>query len=83
MTMQVRLVLGWALVGIPLLYGLWETIAKAKNLFEAAPEGRAAPAGAARPSFCGPVPSRPCGFWSSAAVPASTRCAWRSGPTPR
>jgi len=31
--MQVRLVLGWALVGIPLLYGLWETIAKAKNLF--------------------------------------------------
>ena len=33
MTNQVRLVLGWALVGIPLLYGLWETIAKAKNLF--------------------------------------------------
>ena len=33
MTMQVRLVLGWALVGIPLLYGLWEPIAKAKNLF--------------------------------------------------
>ena len=33
MNMQVRLVFGWALVGIPLLYGLWETIAKAKNLF--------------------------------------------------
>jgi hypothetical protein len=33
MTTQVRLVLGWALVGIPLIYGLWETIAKAKNLF--------------------------------------------------
>jgi hypothetical protein len=33
MTMQVRLILGWALVGIPLIYGLWETIAKAKNLF--------------------------------------------------
>ena len=33
MTTQVRLVLGWALVGIPLLYGVWETIAKAKNLF--------------------------------------------------
>jgi hypothetical protein len=33
MTTQVRLVLGWALVGIPLIYGVWETIAKAKNLF--------------------------------------------------
>jgi hypothetical protein len=33
MTAQVRLVVGWAIVGIPLLYGLWETIAKAKNLF--------------------------------------------------
>ena len=33
MTMQARLIFGWALVGIPLLYGLWETIAKAKNLF--------------------------------------------------
>jgi hypothetical protein len=33
MSTQVRLVLGWALVGIPLLYGLYETIAKAKNLF--------------------------------------------------
>ena len=33
MTTQVRLVFGWALVGIPLLYGVWETIAKAKNLF--------------------------------------------------
>ena len=33
MTTQVRLVLGWALVGIPLIYGLWETIAKARNLF--------------------------------------------------
>ena len=33
MTMQVRLILGWALVGIPLIYGLYQTIAKAKNLF--------------------------------------------------
>jgi hypothetical protein len=33
MSTQVRLVFGWALVGIPLLYGLYETIAKAKNLF--------------------------------------------------
>jgi hypothetical protein len=33
MTTQVRLVLGWALVGIPLIYGLYQTIAKAKNLF--------------------------------------------------
>jgi hypothetical protein len=33
MTTQVRLFLGWALVGIPLIYGLYETIAKAKNLF--------------------------------------------------
>ena len=33
MTTPVRLVLGWALVGIPLIYGVWETIAKAKNLF--------------------------------------------------
>ena len=33
MTMRARLIFGWALVGIPLIYGLWETIAKAKNLF--------------------------------------------------
>jgi hypothetical protein len=33
MSTQLRLVFGWALVGIPLLYGLYETIAKAKNLF--------------------------------------------------
>jgi hypothetical protein len=33
MTMRARLIFGWALVGIPLLYGLWETIDKAKNLF--------------------------------------------------
>ena len=33
MSMRLLLVFGWALVGIPLLYGLWETIAKAKNLF--------------------------------------------------
>jgi hypothetical protein len=33
MSTQMRLVFGWALVGIPLVYGLWETIAKAKNLF--------------------------------------------------
>ena len=44
---------------------------------------RPAAAGTARPSCRGPVPSRPCGFWSSAAVPASTRCAWRSRPTRR
>ena len=33
MTMRARLIFGWALVGIPLLYGLWETIDKASNLF--------------------------------------------------
>jgi hypothetical protein len=33
MTTQARLVISWAIVGVPLLYGLWETIAKAKNLF--------------------------------------------------
>jgi hypothetical protein len=33
MTMRARLIFGWALVGIPLLYGLWETIDKARNLF--------------------------------------------------
>ena len=33
MTTQVRLVFGWALVGIPLLYGLVETINKASSLF--------------------------------------------------
>ena len=33
MTMRARLIFGWALVGIPLLYGLWETIDKAMNLF--------------------------------------------------
>ena len=33
MSMRLRLVFGWALVGIPLLYGLWETIDKARNLF--------------------------------------------------
>jgi hypothetical protein len=29
----VRLVLGWGLVGLLILYGLYETILKAKNLF--------------------------------------------------
>jgi len=33
MTTQVRLVISWLYVGIPLAYGLWETVAKAKNLF--------------------------------------------------
>jgi hypothetical protein len=33
MSTQVRLFLGWALVSVPLAYGLYETILKAKNLF--------------------------------------------------
>lgn len=33
MTTQLRLVLGWALVGIPLLYGIYETVQKASSLF--------------------------------------------------
>jgi len=33
MTTTVRLVLGWALVGIPLLYGIFETVQKASSLF--------------------------------------------------
>jgi hypothetical protein len=32
-TQAVRLVLGWGLVSIMIIYGLWETILKAKNLF--------------------------------------------------
>jgi hypothetical protein len=33
MTTQARLVLGWALVGIPLAYGIYETVVKASSLF--------------------------------------------------
>ena len=33
MSTTVRLALGWALVGIPLLYGIYETVQKASSLF--------------------------------------------------
>lgn len=33
MTTQVRLFLGWALVGIPLAYGIYQTVVKASSLF--------------------------------------------------
>ena len=33
MTTQVRLLIGWALVGIPLAYGVYETVVKASSLF--------------------------------------------------
>lgn len=31
--MSIRLALAWALVGIPLAYGLYETLAKVADLF--------------------------------------------------
>lgn len=33
MSVQIRLVLGWALVGIPLIYGIYQTVVKASALF--------------------------------------------------
>lgn len=33
MTTRVRLFLGWVLVGIPLAYGIHETVVKASSLF--------------------------------------------------
>ena len=33
MSTTLRLALGWALVGIPLLYGIYETVQKASSLF--------------------------------------------------
>ena len=33
MSTQVRLLIGWALVGIPLAYGVYETVVKASSLF--------------------------------------------------
>ena len=33
MSIKLRLVLGWALVGIPLAYGIYETVVKASSLF--------------------------------------------------
>jgi hypothetical protein len=33
MSVRIRLVLGWALVGIPLIYGIYQTVVKASSLF--------------------------------------------------
>ena len=33
MSMQARLIMSWLVVGVPLAYGLWETLVKASQLF--------------------------------------------------
>ena len=33
MSMQTRLIVSWLVVGVPLAYGLWETLIKAAKLF--------------------------------------------------
>lgn len=33
MSVKARLVLGWMLVGIPLVYGIYQTVVKASSLF--------------------------------------------------
>lgn len=33
MSVRARLVLGWLLVGIPLVYGIYQTVVKASSLF--------------------------------------------------
>lgn len=33
MSIRARLVLGWSLVGIPLFYGVYQTVVKASSLF--------------------------------------------------
>jgi len=33
MSMQTRLIVSWLVVGVPLAYGLWETLIKAPQLF--------------------------------------------------
>jgi len=33
MSMRTRLVISWTVVGVPLAYGLWETLQKAATLF--------------------------------------------------
>jgi len=33
MSMQTRLLVSWLVVGVPLAYGLWETLVKASQLF--------------------------------------------------
>jgi len=33
MSMQTRLIVSWLVVGVPLAYGLWETLVKASQLF--------------------------------------------------
>jgi len=33
MSMQARLIVSWLVVGVPLAYGLWETLVKASQLF--------------------------------------------------
>jgi hypothetical protein len=32
--MQLKLILAWALVGIPLIWGVWETLQNALKLFQ-------------------------------------------------
>jgi len=33
MSVKAKLVLGWTLVGVPLLYGIWQTLVKTAGLF--------------------------------------------------
>lgn len=33
MSVRTRLLIGWSLVGIPLLYGVYQTVVKASSLF--------------------------------------------------
>jgi len=33
MSMQARLIVSWTVVGVPLAYGLWQTLLKASQLF--------------------------------------------------
>ena len=33
MSMRARLIVSWTVVGVPLAYGLWETLQKATQLF--------------------------------------------------
>jgi hypothetical protein len=33
MSVKAKLVFGWTLVGVPLLYGVWQTLVKTAGLF--------------------------------------------------
>ena len=33
MSVQARLIVSWTVVGVPLAYGLWQTLLKASQLF--------------------------------------------------